>query len=90
MTKQELIKEVATAVQMPVSSVQSVVEATMDSIKSTMVARDNIYLRGFGTFARVTRAPKLVRDIQRNKTIQLGERVVPVFKPAKEFKDKFR
>lgn len=55
-----------------------------------MVAGDNIYLRGFGTFARVTRAPKLVRDIQRNKTIQLGERVVPVFKPAKEFKDKFR
>lgn len=89
MTKQEFNKEVATAVK-PVSSVQSVVEATMDSIKSTMVAGDNIYLRGFGTFARVTRAPKLVRDIQRNKAIQLGERVVPVFKPAKEFKDKFR
>ena len=45
----------------------------MDSVKTSLVNGDNVYLRGFGTFAIKKRAKKTARNITKNTTIVVPE-----------------
>ncbi len=85
MTKAEIVNEIVSKTSIEKSSVQAVVEATMESIKSGLVNGENIYLRRFGTFHLKKRAEKLGRIISRNTPIRIPAHNVPAFKPAKEF-----
>lgn len=61
MTKAELISSVAKKTGIEKGTIAAVIEASMDSIKSTMAEGENIYLRGFGTFLIKERAEKVAR-----------------------------
>ena len=50
MTKAEIVNEVAKATGIEKVTVQTVVEATMESIKASLIKDNNVYLRGFGSF----------------------------------------
>ena len=61
MTKAEIVNEVAKATGIEKVTVQTVVEATMESIKASLIKDNNVYLRGFGSFINKQRAQKAAR-----------------------------
>ena len=85
MTKAEIVSEVAIATGVEKTTVQTVVEAAMESIKSSLIKGNPVYLRGFGSFIIKHRAQKAARNITKKTTITIPEHDIPAFKPAKVF-----
>ena len=85
MTKAEIVNQVAKATGIEKVTVQSVVEATMDSIKASLVSGEPVYLRGFGSFIIEHRAQKAARNITQKTTLTIPAHDIPAFKPAKSF-----
>ncbi|WP_262498687.1 HU family DNA-binding protein [Segatella albensis] len=90
MTKADIIAEVSTATGMSKKEVTAVVEAFMDSVKSNLIKKENIYLRGFGSFIIKHRAAKTARNISKNTTITIAAHDLPSFKPAKSLIDEMK
>ena len=86
MTKADIVNEVFLATGMPKKEVGIVVEAFMDAVKESLLKKkENVYLRGFGSFILKKRATKTARNISKNTTIIIPEHNIPAFKPAKTF-----
>ena len=85
MTKAEIVNEVAKATGIEKVTVQTVVEATMESIKASLIKGNPVYLRGFGSFIIKHRAQKAARNITRQTTMTIPAHDIPAFKPAKSF-----
>lgn len=85
MTKAEIVNQVAKATGIEKVTVQSVVEATMDSIKASLVSGEPVYLRGFGSFIIKHRAQKAARNITQKTTLTIPAHDIPAFKPSKAF-----
>ena len=85
MTKAEIVNEVAKATGIEKITVQTVVEAFMESVKGSLAKNNNVYLRGFGSFIVKKRAQKVARNISKNITITIPEHNIPAFKPSKSF-----
>ena len=66
--------------------VAAVVECFMSTVKDSLhKKRENVYLRGFGSFIIKHRAAKTARNIQKNTTITIDAHDLPSFKPSKSF-----
>lgn len=85
MTKQEIVTRIAQQTGMEKTIVTTVVEAFMENVKETMIAGDEVFLRGFGSFIIKQRAEKVARNISKNTTIVIPAHSIPAFKPAKAF-----
>ena len=85
MTKAEIVNEVAKATGIEKVAVQTVVEAAMESIKSSLIKGNPVYLRGFGSFIIKHRAQKAARNITKQTTMTIPAHDIPAFKPAKVF-----
>ena len=70
MTKAEIVNEVAKATGLEKTTVQTVVEAFMESVKDSLVKH---------------RAEKAARNITKNTTMTIPAHNIPAFKPAKVF-----
>lgn len=88
MTKAELIAKIASQTGLEKSQVSVVIESFMLNVKESLVEnRENVYLRGFGSFSIKHRAAKTGRNISKNITIDIPAHDIPYFKPANEFVD---
>ncbi len=85
MTKAEIVASIATKTGIEKVTVQTTVEAFMNSVKASLAKGDNVYLRGFGSFIVKKRAEKTGRNISKNTTIIIPAHNIPAFKPAKTF-----
>ncbi len=85
MTKAEIVNEVAQATGIEKIAVQSVVEAFMETVKDSVIRKEPVYLRGFGSFIIKHRAQKAARNITQKTTISIPAHDIPAFKPAKVF-----
>ena len=85
MTKADLIAEIANKTGVDKAATQVVVEAFMTSVKNSLLRKENVYLRGFGSFIIKERAMKTGRNIAKNTTIVIPAHNVPAFKAAKSF-----
>ena len=85
MTKADIVNEVAKATGVEKVTAQAVIEATMESIKQSMIKGNPVYLRGFGSFIIKHRAQKAARNITKQTTITIPAHDIPAFKPAKSF-----
>ena len=90
MTKADLVSDISKSTGVEKAQVQQIVESFMDSIKDAMVEKNNVYLRGFGSFIIKTRAKKVARNISKNTTITIPAHDIPAFKPAKSFAAKVK
>ena len=90
MTKADIVSEIAKSTGVEKVQVQAIVEAFMDSIKTSLTNKNNVYLRGFGSFIVKKRATKVARNISKNTTITIPEHNIPAFKPAKSFAAKVK
>ena len=68
----------------------SYIELDPESIKDSLTANKNVYLRGFGSFIVKKRAEKVARNISKNTTITIPAHNIPAFKPAKSFAGKVK
>ena len=90
MTKADIVSEIAKSTGVEKVQVQAIVEAFMDSIKTSLTNKNNVYLRGFGSFIVKKRAKKVARNISKTTTITIPEHNIPAFKPAKSFAAKVK
>ena len=90
MTKADIVSEIAKSTGVEKVQVQAIVEAFIDSIKTSLTNKNNVYLRGFGSFIVKKRAKKVARNISKNTTITIPEHNIPAFKPAKSFAAKVK
>ena len=86
MTKADIINKIVEDTGLAKKDVTATVEAFMEEIRQSMaVQKENVYLRGFGTFTVKHRAKKTARNISKNTTLVVPEHNIPAFKPAKVF-----
>ncbi len=85
MTKADVVNEIAKNTGIDKVTVLHTVEAFMDVVKSSLIKKENVYLRGFGSFIIKERAQKTARNISKNTTIIIPAHSIPSFKPAKTF-----
>ena len=90
MTKAEIVKEVSKSTGIENATVSAIVEGFMTTVKGALAKDENVYLRGFGTFAVQTRAQKTARNITKNTTVIIPEHKVPTFKPCNDFKNQVK
>ena len=91
MTKADIVNERATKTGVAKRDVMTTVEAFMDIIKNSLLEnKENVYLRGFGSFIVKHRAEKTARNISKNTTIVIPAHDFPAFKPAKSFVAKMK
>jgi DNA-binding protein HU-beta len=86
MTKADIIEDIVNRTGVPRKEASTIVEAFMESVKTCLLEKkDNVYLRGFGSFVVKHRAEKTARNISKNTTIVIAAHDFPSFKPAKSF-----
>ena len=90
MTKAEIVSEIAAKTGLEKQVVLTVVEGMMDTIKTSMINGNEVFLRGFGSFIIKRRAEKTARNISKNTTMIVPAHNIPAFKPAKEFLEKVK
>ncbi len=63
----------------------------MAEIRESMAdKKENVFLRGFGTFTIKHRAQKTARNISKNTTMVIDAHDIPAFKPAKSFIERMK
>jgi DNA-binding protein HU-beta len=91
MTKAEIIKNITEETGIPYKDVAASVEGFMEEIRNSLAEnKENVYLRGFGTFTVKHRAAKTARNISKNTTMVIEAHDFPAFKPAKSFIEKMK
>ncbi|MBP3846069.1 MAG: integration host factor subunit beta [Prevotella sp.] len=86
MTKADIINKIVEDTGLAKRDVAATVEAFMEEIRQCMAERkENVFLRGFGTFTVKHRAQKTARNISKNTTLVIEAHDFPAFKPAKSF-----
>ena len=89
MTKAEIVNAIAQRTGIGKPEVSATVEALMDEIRTSLaVNKENVYLRGFGSFIVKHRAQKTARNISKNTTLVIEAHDLPAFKPCKSFIEK--
>ncbi len=88
MTKSDLISAIASDSGLARADASMAVESFMKIVKKAMIEdKEDVYLRGFGTFAVKRRAEKLARNISKNTTVVIPAHDFPTFKASKQFID---
>ena len=85
MTKADIVARIAQQTGVEKAVAMTVVEAFMETVKDSVVAGNEVFLRGFGSFIIKKRAKKVARNISKNTTIVNPAHSVPAFKPSKKF-----
>ncbi len=87
MTKADIVSEISRSTGIEKITVQKTIESFMDVVRDSLAKEENVYLRGFGSFIVRKRAAKTARNISKNTTMVIPERLVPAFKVSRELID---
>ena len=87
MTKADLIKDVARAVEMSGKDAEVIVDTIFDNIVKSLRGGDKIEIRGFGSFRTRQRDARVGRNPKTGARVDVPAKKIPFFKPSKELKD---
>ena len=91
MTKADIINRIVGETGIAKKDVAATVEAFMEEVRNSLSARrEDVFLRGLGSFIVKRRAQKTARNISKNTTIVIEAHDFPAFKPAKSFVAKMK
>lgn len=89
MTKAEIVNSIVEKTGIGKKEVATTIEALMEEIRYSLANnKENVYLRGFGSFIVKHRAQKTARNISKNTTLVIEAHDLPAFKPCKSFIDR--
>ena len=83
MTKADIVTEISRKTGLEKAAVLTVVEEFMTTVKESMGAGNNVYLRGFGSFVVKTRKEKTARNISKNTAIKIPGHKFPPSSPRR-------
>lgn len=87
MTKNDLIQQLASKLDMPKAQVRKMVDAMVDTVTKTLVRGEKVQLSGLGTFEVRKRAAREGRNPQTNQKITIPARKAVGFRAAKPLKE---
>lgn len=87
MNKSEFISAIGNRTLKKDAEVRTIIDAAMDIIREQLAAGENVAIPGFGSFEVRERAATTARNPQTGEPIDVPEKRVPAFKPAKALKD---
>lgn len=90
MRKADLVAKIAEKTDIPKVDVLMTLETFFQEVRESIARKENVYVRGFGSFVAKKRAKKIGRNIKKNKAIEIPAHYVPAFKPAKAFVNKVK
>ena len=91
MTKADIINKIVEDTGLAKRDVATTIEAFMEEVRDSLATRkEDVFLRGFGSFIVKRRAQKTARNISKNTTIVIEAHDYPAFKPAKSFVAKMK
>jgi DNA-binding protein HU-beta len=90
MRKADLVSRIAEKTDIPKVDVLMTLETFFSEVKDSLANKENVYIRGFGSFIAKKRAKKIGRNIKQNKAIVIPAHYIPAFKPAKAFVSKVK
>ena len=85
MTKNELVRIASQKTGIDQQTMLAAVEGIVDTLKEALIEKENVFIRGWGTWTLKHRAKKTARNISKNTTIEIAAHDIPYFKPCKEF-----
>ena len=85
MTKIELVRIASQKTGIDQQTMLAAVEGIVDTLKEALIEKENVFIRGWGTWMLKHRAKKTARNISKNTTIEIAAHDIPYFKPCKEF-----
>ena len=83
MTKAELVTQVALKTELTKQQSAEVVDLLLECIIEALQAGDKVELRGFGSFRRRDRRPRLGRNPKTGEVVAVSAQSVPFFKTGK-------
>lgn len=91
MRREQLIDKVSEEfVKLPKFEITKIINFFLEQIKKSLIKKEVIELRGFGTFFVKVRKPKKARNPKTGKEVMISERIVPLFKPGSLLKKMVR
>lgn len=87
MTKQELVRNIATKSGLTKKDAEGVLNVVLEEISNALKAGEKVQLIGFGTFETRKRSPRIGRNPQTGETIQIPEMNVPAFRAGNKLKE---
>ena len=83
MTKAELVTQVSLKTGLTKQQTAEVVDLLLECIIKALQAGDKVELRGFGSFRRRDRRPRLGRNPKTGEVVAVSAQSVPFFKTGK-------
>lgn len=87
MNKQELVELISEETETPRAAVEEVLDATLRTIKGTVVEGDSVQLIGFGSFAPGERAARTGKHPQTGEPVEIAATRTVNFVADNSFKD---
>ena len=87
MNKAELANEIARRLKLSKAKAVETLNATFETIKSSLKKGQRVQLVGFGTFSVKQRKARLGRNPKTGEQIQIKAREVPAFQAGSELKN---
>lgn len=85
MRKADIIKQIHDKTGIPKVDVLVVLETYFVEVKQSVLSKEDVSVRHFGTFTTQLRKAKVGRNIRAKIEVQIPEHYITKFKPAKEF-----
>ncbi|MBS5021156.1 MAG: HU family DNA-binding protein [Alistipes sp.] len=80
-----MVKQIARETGVEATTVSAVMEGFMEEVRAAQIRKENVFLRGFGTFLIKHRREKTARNITKNTTLKIPAHDIPAFKASPEF-----
>jgi len=86
MLKADIVKAVATKLDIPPKEAYVIVAAVLETVKQGIVEEGRVILRGFGSFHAREKSERVGRNPKTGEPAVIKARRVPTFKASKSFK----
>ena len=87
MTRQDLIKKIASETGMQQQQVSPIIDAFTEAIKDCYKNGERVEIKSFGAFVTKVRKARKARNMQTGEMIDVPERKVLAFKPSIHIND---
>ncbi len=87
MIKKDIIKSISSNTGVNEEKTSVVIHAFCKTVVDALTKENRVDIRGFGSFFLKKRKAKVGRNINTNTALFLQEKMIPVFKPSKNFID---
>ncbi len=86
-TKADIVKVLSDSTGLTKTDIEAVVNGFLLNVVESLQNGDRVEIRGFGSFFAKERWPRMVKNPRTRQVVSVDHRFVPIFRPAKFFKE---